>query len=352
MNDHRPQTTILALALACALAGAARPVPATTPPDDPAPTVPVPAPDPGQPLPVPPDTVVVDLLWPTPGGGRLVGAQPDTLLLGQPCRLVFTDLPAVLPDSLPLPAWLEPVGVEPAPDPAGARALVVRPYRLGPFRVRAGGEVSPVVLVRGRLADAQATTPVREPRRAGWNPLALLLLLAAAAVVTAIAWWLARRRWGGGALGRDRQPVPAAWPRTALDLEQLLGSGFAADGERVFLDGFTALVRSHVARRFLVHGREMTAEEIGTACARLGYEQPAARPFVRLVDEADRRRYDPEPVSEAFCLEQVALFLEAVAAVRIAPAAGSLPGDELAAGEAAWRRLRAEYALAGARGGA
>jgi hypothetical protein len=276
--------------------------------------------------------------------------QPDTLLLGGVCRLVFTDLSAALPDSAPWPDWFEAGAVVPVADPAGARALEARVYRLGPFRVRSGGETSRVVMVRGRLTDINAAAPVRDPRAPGWNLPFILAACAVAALLAAGAWWLARRRWGPGPVGRDRQPAPAAWPRTAVELERLLASGFPAGAEREFLDGFTALVRSHVARRFLVHGREMTADEIAAACADLGYEQPAARPFVRLLADVDRRRYAPEPVSEAYCREQVARFLEAVAAVRIEPAAGSVPADELERGAEAWRNLQRVGAAAGGGG--
>ena len=347
--------TACALALVCLLASGAPGQTATSPTPDAA----VPPAEPvtptraatAQPLAVSPDTVMVDLAWPLPGDGILVDVQPDTLLLGEPCRLVFADLRAAVPDSLPWPGWLEPDGVVRVADPAGARAVVVRPYRLGPFRVRVGGETSRVVLVRGRLAEAGVTAPVRAPRAPGWNLRAVLLAAALVVLLATGAWWLARRRWGGGPLGRDRQPAPAAWPRTAVDLAELLDHGLTPGSEREFLDRFTALVRAHVARRFLVHGREMTADEIAIACGNLGYEHPAARPFVRLVDRVDRRRYDPEPVSESFCREQVAGFLAAIAAVRITPAAGSLPGKEIAHGERAWRWLRTEFAAAGGGGG-
>jgi len=354
MSRRGRHITGCALALVCLLASGAPVLTAAFPPPDAAvpPVRPVPPlqADTSQPLPVPPDTVMVDLAWPPPGDGILVDVQPDTLLLGEPCRLVFADLRAAVPDSLPWPGWFEPDGVVRVTDPAGAWAVVVRPYRLGPFRVRTGGETSRVVLVRGRLAEASVTAPVRAPRAPGWSFRAVLLAAALVVLMAAGAWWLARRRWGGGPLGRDRQPAPAAWPRTAVDLAALLDFGFAPGSEREFLDRLTALVRAHVARRFLVHGREMTADEIAIACGNLGYERPAARPFVRLVDRVDRRRYDPEPVSESFCREQVACFLAAIAAVRIAPAAGSLPGTEIARGERAWLRLRTEFAAAGGGG--
>ncbi|MCP4574202.1 MAG: hypothetical protein GY838_17710 [bacterium] len=340
MNGRTRHPLAACLALACLLNAAA----ATGQPDTgviaPSSAPPV---QPAKLLPVPPDTVLVDLDWPPAGGGVLVDMEPESLLFGGTCRLVFTGLTEALPDSLPVPSWIVPGAIVPVADPAGAQALELRVYRLGWFRVRSGGETSPAVLVGGRLTDINAAAPVRAPRSPGWNLRFILAVVAMAGVLAVVAWWLARRRWGSGPLGRDRKTVPAAWPRTAAELEDLLAGGLPAGGERDFLDGFTALVRAHVARRFLVHGREMTADEIAAACADLGYEQPAARPFVRLLADVDRRRYDPEPVSEAFCREQVARFLEAVAAVRIAPAAGSLPHREIQRGETAWRRLRSEF---------
>lgn len=303
----------------------------------PAPTMPVAPPHmmPGNPAPVIPDTVLVELTW--PGGERaaLVAVHPDSVILGDP---VFIEWSAAVPDSLVLPPWLEP-----APDLAdagtGGSVLPVRVYRLAPFRLQVEETVSAVITVTGRNADAGTIAPIRLPRLPGWAWRTALILLA---VLLAVA-WLGRRLWlrrrGPFIWGRDREPAGAAWPRAARDLADLLDDLQGSGRERAFLDGLRRVARTYVSERFLVHGREMTGPEIEATCVELGHERPLVRRFGRLLESLDRHRYDPAPVSEAWCREQAVELLAAMDAVRMAPP----PADEEAAA-GAWSRLQRDLA--------
>ena len=82
---------------------------------------------------------------------------------------------------------------------------------------------------------------------------------------------------------------------------------------------------------------------------------------VRMVDVGEKPPTARRAVAEAAVLmapsTRERLFADdlpkgdAVATVRIEPVAGSLPAEEIARGEAAWRRLRDTYAATGAGGG-
>ena len=311
----------------------------------PAPTMPGAPPHmmPGTPAPVIPDTAVVELTWPGDARVELVAVRPDSVIMGDP---VFLEWSGAVPDSLALPPWLEPVP-DLADEGTGGTILPLRVYRLAPFRLQVGATLSPVILVTGRNADPGVIAPIRLPRLPGWawrTALALLLVLLAVAWLGSRLW--ARRR-GPMIWGRDREPAGAAWPRAARDLADLLEGLQAGAGERDFLDGLRRVTRSYVSERFLVHGREMTGAEIEETCVALGHDRPPVRRFARLLDDLDLHRYDPAPVSEAWCREQATELLAAVEVVRMAPR----PVQDEAATRT-WSRLRRELNLATAGGGA
>lgn len=302
------------------------------------------------PAPAPLDTVTAPVVLPVGGGAlRVLAVLPDTVTFGGVAWVVAeADPTGAAADTLQLPGWLEPApaaGPPPAASAvaAGAYVLPVRVYGIQPFRLEAGGRVSGVVTVLGRGTDGTLTAPVRDPRTLGWNGG---VLVAALLVLGALAWLgyrLWRRRRDPGDRPLDRPVAGPAWPRLVLDLEALLADADASGDGRLFLDRLAALARGYAADRFGIAGREMTGAEIAAACRRLGYPAATGRAFARLVDALDARRFAPAPVAMAWCRDRAADLLAAVAAVRIVPdpAAPDTRTADLAAAEAAWRRLTA-----------
>jgi hypothetical protein len=286
------------------------------------------------PAPVVPDTAVADIVWPDAAVVWLVGVGPDSVMLGDPIWVEVAGA-TVPPDSLGLPVWLEAAPDLARPSEAADRQfLPLRVYRLAPFRLRLGDAVSEVVVVSGRNPDPGTVAPVRMPRLPGWAWRTLLALLA----ILLLAVWLGRRllarRRGPLDYGRDRPLAGAAWPRAAGELEELLAALAGGAPPRDCLDGLRIVTRNYVRDRFLVPGRELTGPEIEAACVRLGHPRELARRFARLVTGLDRRRYDPAPVSEAWCRERVTELVTAIEAVRIEPL------DAPAAAADAWARVR------------
>lgn len=296
------------------------------------------------PAPVPPDTVTAPVVLLGPGGSaRSLAVVPDTVTFGGVAWLV-AESGGTAADSLGLPDWLEPAADAGSPPSAAAAApgrlaVPVRVYRVDPFRVREGGAVSGVVTVRSRGTDGSQTAPVRAPRLRGWRVLLIAALVLAALALLLLARMVWRRRRGPRPHPADR-PVPgAAWPRTATALAGLLDELDARGDARVFLDRLATLTRAYAADRFGIAGREMTGREIVAACRRLGHGPEAGRPFARLLEALDERRYAPGPVPGGWCRDRASELLAAVAAVRIAPGPTAMPAAELRAGESAWARL-------------
>ena len=295
---------------------------------------------PATPAPVAPDTVMAHLSWPGAPDLRLVTVTPDSVALGEPVFVEMTGALA-LPDSLELPPWLELATGVTAPAPGtGDVVAVLRVYRLAPFRLQVGDVVSPVIVVGGRNDDPDLVAPIREPRLPGW---AWRTLLGLVAVLLLVAWLVRRllaRQRGSRVLGRDRALAGAAWPAATLALVDLMPHLDRAGGERDFLDGLQGVVRTFVRDRFLIPGREMVGREIAAACDALGHDRGVARRFRRIVETLDTRRYDPSPVSEAWCREQAQEFLAAVGDVRIEPRRAA---DDTVI--RAWARLQRELAV-------
>ncbi len=327
-------------------------------------------------VPAVPDTALVHLAWgdtlwtPT----RLLVA-PDSLLLGD-VLTVGVDLAGPVPanpDSLLVPdqEWLMTVSdrgggpdVDPASSskqltgwpaaPADGSRLVrrFRVYRLDPFRVAVAGRSSPVIQVGRRLHDDQTMAPVRDPRRLGWSPAAWVLWLAGLMVLALAAWWWWRRRKRvTRSLPHAPLPLPG-WLAAACGLEDLLASGFLARGEhRLFLDRLAGLIRGYLADRYLIGARQMTAEEIVTACRERAYDPDPVRGLVTVMAEADHARYQPHELRGNDCRRAAADFFRLIADCRLMPEFTPVPVDvSLRAGKA-WsyleHELGAEAAVAG-----
>ena len=319
-------------------------------------------------VPVVPDTAIIRISvpdsLPQPLAVRVV---QDTLTFGGLLHLVL-DYPADTVDGPQLAPvaegdWLLPVAVAPrsrldrllgrkAPPAVDTSALpaadgtrVVRSfrvYRRDPLRIAWRDELSPVLVVAGQTVGAEQTATIREPRRLDWTPwrlvLVALLLFAAAALVR---WWW-RRRHGPPPLAHWPLPDPA-WLAAATGLQALLTEDTLARGDTgLFLDRLAALARSYVAGRYRIAAREMTGSEIVAACAALGHDPGHPGGFARLVDLADRERYNPERPDAAFCREQAVQFFGRINRVRVAPRFSPVAPEKMLAAEKAWAALVAE----------
>jgi len=236
-------------------------------------------------------------------------------------------------------------GLTPA---AGGRVVWSgRIYRTGPFRVQVGDAASPVIQVKGRVAGTGETATIRAPRPVGWSPLALLLLLAALVLVL-LLFRLFRGRDRRGQDFADR-PLPApAWLTAAVELRDLLRQGSLNRGDsRVFLDGLARITRRFVAGRYRIAAQEMTGREIIKACGALGHASTDPAALARMIDEADLRRYDPDPSSAGWCREQAISLYDQIGRVRILPRYVDVAADLLRDGEAAWADLDRELSPGG-----
>lgn len=330
---------------------------------------------PGAPAPVVPDTVTIAITFadslPQPRSVRVV---QDTLDFGGLLHLVL-DFPPdqkdgpdlqpqaegdwLVPEAVPKPGfWSRLLGKKPAP-PVDLSAVAdsdglsvvrsFRVYRRDPLRIRWGQQVSPVLTVRGRTADAAQTATIRRPRALVWHPwqlllLGLVLLLLASWV---FRWW--RRRQQPVAL--EHWPVPApAWLATATGLQELLAENILARGDsRLFLDRLAFLARDFVARRYRVAARERTGGEIVQACTALGHDPGHPTGFARLIDLADRRRYDPQPPEASFCREQAVQFLGRIARVRLERHHIEVAPEHQLRADKAWTALVGELGIGAGR---
>ena len=316
--------------------------------------------------PAQPDTAVLQLEWPAEfGAPELVTVVPDTVLFGGVAALVLDYRPgvAVPPvDSLivtepwaTLAATSQPGfwsrlmgrGNESGPDlaalepPAGARVVLpVHVYRTDPFRVAAGTAVSEVAHVHGRTAGLDETAAIRAPRVFGIALLTLVLMAVVLTLLILLFGWLWNRRKRAGSLLEDWEIPPPAWINASGELSALLAEGYLPRGNgRAFLDGLAAVARGFVADRYLIAAREMTGDEIVRACRVVGYRLELPRRFARLIDGADRRRYDPEPLPVAWCRERAVELFAAMAQVRLLPRFTSVEASRLHRAEQEWARL-------------
>ncbi len=328
----------------------------------------------GQAAPAVPDTVDIRIVVPDSlPQPEAVHVVQDTLVFGGLLHLVLdygpeqTDGPHLMP--VAEGAWLVPyVAPEPGfmsrwlgrqdeqefdlsrlpassqlPELEGLRVVrSFRVYRRDPLRIRWQDQLSRVLVVRGQAAGSEQTAAIRSPRSLAWTPWWLILF---GVVVLAMAWlarWLWRRR--ARAIPLAHWPVAApAWLATAIGLKALLTDNVLASGDtRRFLDRLAFLVRDYVAERYRIPAREMTGREIINACTALGHDAAHPTGFARLIDLADRERYNPAAPDSGICREQSVQFLERIARVRLTGRHPAVtPGRQLAA-EKAWSYLASE----------
>lgn len=323
---------------------------------------------PGPAAPVIPDTAIVELQWPD-------GAQQPTALTVVPDTVLFGDVAAIVCEfgaGSGVPAasdiswsadWLVPVdGVSnehldrlaaqarsvagAGPGSEGALLIPVRVFRTDPFRISAGAQ-SPVIHVRGRTTDLTETAAIRAPRSWGWNLWMLAGVALAVALLFLLIARLAGRRNRLAAL-EDWAPPAPAWILAAGRLRALLEARDLERGQaREYLDELASIVRGYAGDRYGIAAREMTGPEIVAACRARGFDVAQPRQFARLVEEADRRRYDPDPVSIDWCREQTSRLIDQMAAVRIVPFQTPVSPEIRIAAEQSWAALVNDQSASG-----
>ena len=320
---------------------------------------------PAAPVPVIPDTAWAELEWPEdPVRPIALAVVPDTVLFGDVAGLVFQFPPgSVLPAAADLglaAEWLsvpEKVAGEqldrlaelarslPGSASDGEREnstllVPIRVYRSDPFGLVCGQIESAVIPVRGRTTDLVATAPIRDPRQRGWNLLVLAVIALVLTLCLYLAWRLLRHRIESPAL-LDWDPSSPAWIATSGRLRDLLESGVLDQGRgREFLNELAAIARGFAAERYRIAAREMTGQEIVSACLERGFPVSAPRRLARLIEDADWRRYDPEPVDSAWCRKQAGLLIDQIAAVRIIPRQTPVSPEVRLGADKAWTVLQ------------
>jgi hypothetical protein len=305
-------------------------------------------------VPVVPDTALAVLSLPADVVAPMAwSAGPDTVVFGGTLTIVPAGEVADAAVSLSLTSeedWLLPVGEK---EPGFLKGLLgregekptepsFRVFRTDPFRVAVGEWVSPVIHVRGRASGTGEFAGVRTPSFPGWPWVRVLLLALALGLVVFLGIWLWDRR-RGPVIWPDRSVASAGWLDTAPGFRDLLTEGALARGDaRCFLDGLAGLARRYVGGRYGIAASEMTGPEMVTACRRLGYPLGPVRLLAGIVDEADRRRYDPEPPTPARCREQAVAFYSSVQSTRILPRQTSISPDRVLAAEKAWTAVARE----------
>lgn len=313
-----------------------------------------------EPVPVVPDTAKVELLFadgssrptgldfaPEPVGFGEIGALVVRYPIGQEAPVLANEPPA---------DWLEYVpevsregldrleaAVATRPDgPGGQNTLLVpvRIYRADPFMLTAGKVSSPVIAVRGRTTDLSESAGIRPPRSRGWNLLVIAALAVSLVLFALLVWALWRRRTAPVAI-EDWQPARPGWLAAAVRLQQLLESRDLEQGaSREFLNGLAAVARGFVADRYGIAAREMTGPEIVEACRRRGHPLEPVRALARLIDEADRRRYDPEPVAAAWARGRTTELIDWIRKLRIELRQTPVAAAERLEADRAWTALQ------------
>jgi hypothetical protein len=286
-----------------------------------------------------------------PAPARII-VLPDTVVFGGVIEVVLE--PAnndgsvtVLEHETP---WLE----TPVPDDPGLLARLLgqaapatapntyRVYRTDPFRVRVGDAVSAVIHVRGRAEGTGEVASIRTPPFPGWPWLTMLAAAVLVGLLVLLGAWLWGRRHGP-VVWPDRSVGTPAWLDAAIGLDELIQGGSLSRGEGSrFLDGLAGLARRYMAGRYGVAGAEMTGPEIVKACRALGYPLGPVRVLANLIDEADRRRYDPDPPRPAWCREQAIGFYAQVQATRVMPRVCLVEPALILAAEKAWAAVARE----------
>lgn len=316
-----------------------------------------------EPVPVVPDTAIVEL-------GLDEGSTRPVALDMAPAPVEFGGIVALViryrvgqaaPRLAGEPAapWLEPVldvtqehldrleaAVAALPGAADAPNTVIVPvriYRTDPFVLTSGDVRSPVIEVRGRTTDLSETAAIRAPRVRGWNLLVIVALAISAVLLVLLVWALWRRR-NAPVVIEDWQPAPPGWLAAAVRLQQLIESrGLERGAGRENLNDLASITRGFVADHFGVAAREMTGGEIVQACGARGHRLEPVRALARLIDDCDRRRYDPDPVPAAWVRTRTAELIARMQELRIEPRQTAVKAAERLEADRAWAGLQ-EYA--------
>lgn len=226
------------------------------------------------------------------------------------------------------------------PTVAGTRIVVTfRVYRRDPLQIVWRDYVSPVLFVRGQTDGMDQTATIRQPQSIAWTPWRLIgaALLVLVLIVLLYGWWRRRNRppplqhW---------QPADPAWLEMAVGLQKLIKDDVLARGQsRLFLDRLASLTRDYVAARYHIAAREMTGEEMVTACQNLGYDLLQPRGFANLIKISDRERYNPADPALPLCREQVVDVFRRVEAVRLRSQYATVAATRQLAADHAWTDL-------------
>ncbi len=322
------------------------------------------------PAPASGDTVVADLAWGLDHQRlRTIWVTPDSLLLGD-VLTVAVDVPSGhedWPDSLLMAKqpWLEavptdgdaigvgiidpasgttPVGNMPPIPPGHVRLWrQFRVYQLDPFKVRIQDLSSRVITVQRRISDQDSMAPVRDPRPLGWSPASWVVGLVLVLVLLLLLWAFWRRRKKVEFQLPDRPlPLPA-WLEAICRLEALWKSGCLERGEgRLFLDRLAGLTRIYLADRFGIGAKEMTAQEIVTACRDCAWDVEPVGSLATLMDACDRWRYQPMEPNSRDCRVAAWTFFRAMGTVRIMPEFTPVPADLTLQASGAWAYMGQE----------
>ncbi len=323
---------------------------------------------PSQAMPVVPDTVEIVVSVPDSlPQPEAVWVVQDTLAFGGLLNLVLDYAPDQIdgPDLKPVTPgeWLvaheepEPgllaklfsretgpvVDMSGLPDATGLRVVrSFRVYRHDPLQIRWEQYLSPVLVVSGQTAGTDEIASIRQPRSLVWTPWRLILLGLLLTALGILFYWLWRRRLQPEPMTHWTIPAPA-WLATTVGLHGLMNENFVARGDTAqFLDRLAFLARDFVANRYRIAAREMTGQEIIRACSDLGHDPSHPAGFARLIDLADRERYNPSAPDAAFCREQAVQLFGRVGRVRLERYYVAVAPDRQLAAEKAWATLVAD----------
>ena len=345
----RPPATPVA---GLALLGLAATLALTWPPSAIAQPRPLPGPGPQPAVPAaaaaPADTAVAVVSGPDgtprPSALRVV---PEAGMIGEPAALVI-DFPAGTPAPVAADLTVDaPWGVVgPAPDLAaaalpatdGARVVLgLRPLRLGPWRAvwSDGGPRTAVQEVRGRLPQAAAAAPVRDPRPLGGLPRWLPWVLGALAVALAL-WVLWQRRRRPSAQETWPAPPPPAWMPAACALQALQRDG---GHDRRFLDRLAGVVRRYLEDRYGLPATGMSAADLARTARAAAWPAGPLAEFAELLGHCDQARYAPGDVAAAGCRDALRQAVALIDATREQAVFAPAPAELAGRAAAAWQKL-------------
>ncbi len=291
----------------------------------------------------PVDTAVVEIVFPE-GTANCVSMQTsaDTLGFGIAATIGFSfseDVINLTAEKLELTeTWLK---LSDLPSQGGAKEFLfeLRVYRLHPFRIKVNSIMGPVISVSGAASDLNETAAIRMPGVWGtrWWILILPALILAALGIGLYLLWQRRIR-----LEELQQwdPAPPAWLKTAVDLRTLLSADFPSpDSVRVFLDRLANITRCYLGGRYLVQANELTSREILIKCLAKGHDSRELRRLIKILDELDNQRYNPELPDVSWSRLQAVEFLKVVQEVRILPQYTPVEPELLIEADKAWAWL-------------